>query len=128
MNRTFALASLLLVALPASVEAQSRFNQMGNSSDNPPMRVQINFQTIGAMGPALSPEDQTKSGAAVRQALYKTAAGECAILSDVFKSDCKIIGLNVNSGVQNAGNGLQSVNVTANATYELAPQPAPKTP
>jgi hypothetical protein len=129
MHRLIApLVAVITLAIPASVDAQARFGQFGNSPDSAAMRVQVNFQTVGTLAPAQSPEDQTASGAAIRQALYKSAAGECAVLSDVFKSDCKIVGLNVNSGVQNAGNGLQSINVTANATYELTPQPAPKAP
>ncbi len=65
------------------------------------------------------------------QALYKVVGAECAVLNAVFKGECKLSQINTTGNINDRNNfgnpsadGSKTVNVTANATFELAPLPA----
>jgi hypothetical protein len=76
--------------------------------------------------------DVTKALTQANQSLGDLANRECDLLTDAFKSDCRVVqlnmGANVNDrrGMQQFNNdfgGMQrSVNANLNATYELTSQ------
>ncbi|MBN9081209.1 MAG: hypothetical protein BGP04_23285 [Rhizobiales bacterium 62-17] len=55
-----------------------------------------------------------------RKRLYQSTAAECAILSEVYKSECRLVSVNANSSIQMRGGTVGDVvNATGSAVYEL---------
>jgi hypothetical protein len=59
-----------------------------------------------------------KAQETARQQLYRMADGECAILSDIYKADCRMGSVVINNPALVPNASIMSV-LTATATYEL---------
>lgn len=121
-------AALLPFALVGPASAQTITFQPG-SRDVPSrpigFRVQVQMQVSLATAPGAGVEDQSKQQEAARRALYEMSARECRNLKDTFGGECRLTNLSVNTNIQDRRPaGLETVNATASATYEVAAEPA----
>ena len=118
MNKTLAaLASFSVIcATPALALDLSKIRSFRAS---PGMQITASFQTVIPVPASMSMEKQSKKTENARRALYQMADKECAIITQVFKGDCQIVRLNVRSHVQNRGNGLSRISISANANYRV---------
>jgi hypothetical protein len=60
-----------------------------------------------------------KSQETARRELYRMAESECLILSEIYKAECRLTGLTINSLFSTTPNGPPPNVTTANAAYEL---------
>ncbi len=114
-------ASLVLgmfVALPAIARDSSMLRLAPGSNA---MRISASFQTIVPVTGQMSLEDEAKATEIARKSLYQIAAHECAVITQVFKGNCQMVSINVSSYMQDRGNGLRQISVSANASYMVAP-------
>ena len=88
---------------------------------NVPGRVQVQM-SIEQRVTSNSPDDQQRAQESGRRLLYQMAAHECVLLSDIFKSDCKISMLNVNTNINERDEGPYWVNGSASVQYQLVPR------
>jgi len=65
-------------------------------------------------------DEQRMAAEAVRRALYETALHECAVLTSVFKSDCRLASWNVNTNAVDR-NEFHTINGSLNAQFEVMP-------
>jgi hypothetical protein len=118
------LATLLAAALAATsataqVIAPPPFPPAAVRPEQP-LRVTSNFRTMVALAPTQLVPDAAAQEAA-RRALYAMAADECALLSEIYKSDCHLTSVQI-VAFPPLGSGAQPANVlNATATYELRP-------
>ena len=109
-------AGIILVAatLPAAAQRVPR-------SANEGLQVTSSFQTMLPVSSPMTLQEEAKASETARQALYEVASRECEVISKVFKGECRLMKINVNSYVQDRGNGLRGLQVSVNATYRIAP-------
>ena len=120
MHGYFALLALsILVASPASAQRSPRPMSEG-------MQVNASFQTLIPIAPQASVQDESKATEAARQNLYELASRECEIIGRVFKGECQLVNLGVNSNVQDRGNGLRGIHISVNASFRVVPAEAGK--
>jgi hypothetical protein len=112
------LAAALAACLSApSADARSFYPMPGMKG----MRISASFQTnVPISGPS-DVEAEAKATESARRSLYEVASRECDVITKVFKGSCRITNLNVRSYVQDRGNGLRQISVSANATYLVVP-------
>jgi len=118
------LAILLVVAALAATTATAQVTMPippgVPRTNEQPLRVTSTFRTIVALTPTQMVPDAAAQETA-RRALYAMAADECAALSEIFKSDCRLISVQV-VAYPPLGSNAQPANVlNATATYELRP-------
>ncbi len=121
VSRKVMASVVLFAALPAAAQniaatraAESQFSAPAA------LRVQVSIQiNTPASG---GNEDVRKAMEAARRHLYDSANGECAILSEAFKAECRLTIVNVNSSLQERGSMGQSIYSHGNMTYELVPR------
>jgi hypothetical protein len=120
-----ASTSVVLVALLFATAATAQTITISPRADAPtavtapPLRIQTSIQIAL---PASSVEDEAKAMESARRQLYQSANNECAILSDIFKADCRLVSANANSSTQERGVSGPSINAHLNASYELSPR------
>jgi hypothetical protein len=68
-------------------------------------------------------EEQLKLIEATRIMLYQAADGECVKLKRVFKAECRLQNIRINSGERSRGNGSEMMQVNASSSYELIFRP-----
>ena len=124
--KILAILPVTLVLAASSVTAQVNVAapQGGASNVVPAMRVTTTFRAT-----VVAVETQTildpKPQETARRTLYGMAEGECAALSEVFKSECRLSSLSiVNPVITNmlSAPNLASATMTATAVYELRPR------
>jgi len=124
--KILAILPVTLVLAATSVTAQMNVAapQGGASNVVPAMRVTTTFRAT-----VVPVETQTildpKPQETARRTLYGMAEGECAALSEVFKSECRLSSLSiVNPVITNmlSAPNLASAIMTATAVYELTPR------
>ncbi len=124
--KILALLSMTFVLAATSVNAQVNVAapQGGAFGIDPIMRVTTTFRVT-----VVPVETQTisdpKPQETARRTLYGIAEGECAALSEVFKSECRLSSLSiVNPVVTNmlSAPNLASAIMTATAVHELTPR------
>jgi len=124
--KILAILPVTLVLAASSVTAQVNVAapQGGASNVVPAMRVTTTFRAT-----VVAVETQTildpKPQETARRTLYGMAEGECAALSEVFKSECRLSSLSiVNPVITNmlSSPNLASAIMTATAVYELTPR------
>jgi len=116
--------TLVLAATSVTAQVNVAAPQGGASNVVPAMRVTTTFRAT-----VVAVETQTildpKPQETARRTLYGMAEGECAALSEVFKSECRLSSLSiVNPVITNmlSSPNLASAIMTATAVYELAPR------
>ncbi|HEY4927348.1 MAG TPA: hypothetical protein VII20_23315 [Roseiarcus sp.] len=128
--KRLSLAMSTLVLCVCAAAAQSA--KPPGDADGKPINITANFQMRIPIDASASMADVTKALTQANQSLGDLANRECDLLTDAFKSDCRVVqlnmGANVNDrrGMQQFNNdfgGMQrSVNANLNATYELTSQ------
>jgi uncharacterized protein YcfJ len=121
-NLVAALVVLTLSTTGASsqVTVTSSGPQAGSAfGAEPIVRITSTFRTIGAMEPTQSVPDAAAQGAA-RRAFYAMAADECASLSEVFRSECRLSSVQMVAPIVGAAAAPRDV-MSATAVYELRP-------
>lgn len=131
----FASAAILSLALcPAAAQAQTA----SAPSDANPKSISItaNFQVRISVEPSASTADVTKALAQANQSLGDLANRQCDVLAAAFKSDCRVVQLNMGANVNDRramqqfndfAGSQRLVNANLNATFELTSQTeAPK--
>ena len=116
--------TLVLAATSVTAQVNVAAPQGGASNVVPAMRVTTTFRVT-----VVPVETQTisdpKPQETARRTLYGIAEGECAALSEVFKSECRLSSLSiVNPVITNmlSSPNLASAIMTATAVYELTPR------
>ncbi|TMJ29953.1 MAG: hypothetical protein E6G88_09060 [Alphaproteobacteria bacterium] len=116
--------TLVLAATSVTAQVNVAAPQGGASNVVPAMRVTTTFRAT-----VVAVETQTildpKPQETARRTLYGMAEGECAALSEVFKSECRLSSLSiVNPVITNmlSSPNLASAIMTATAVYELTPR------
>lgn len=127
--RILLIACLAALAPSCSAWAQSDTPRPATSSEaTAPARPYI-IRVDSTMGvnvqaaAGVSVEEQLKLIEATRVALYQSAAAECENLKKVFKADCRLQNVRVNSNVQSRGNGGDMMQVNASSSHELTFRP-----
>jgi hypothetical protein len=123
--KILAFLSMTFVLAATGVNAQVNVTapQVGAFGVDPTMRVTSTFRVT-----IVPVETQTisdpKPQQTARRTLYEIAEGECAVLSEVFKSECRLSSLSIiNPVVPSAvAPNLASAMMTASAVYELRPR------
>jgi len=123
--KILAILPVTFVLVATSVNAQVNVTtpQGGAFGIDPTMRVTTTFRVT-----VVPVETQTisdpKPQETARRTLYGIAEGECAALSEVFKSECRLSSLSVvNPFVPNpVAPSLASATMTATAVYEFRPR------
>jgi len=116
--------TLVLAATSVTAQVNVAAPQGGASNVVPAMRVTTTFRAT-----VVAVETQTildpKPQETARRTLYGMAEGECAALSEVFKSECRLSSLSiVNPVITNmlSAPNLASAIMTATAVHELTPR------
>lgn len=116
------LVILIAVVLPAmSAMAQAPTNPPRSAAfGDPVIRVTAAFRApVEGADPRAVPD--AKSQEAARRALYEMAAKECAVLSEIFKAECRLTAVQMPAPlVQVITPASPAQNATAN--YELTPR------
>jgi hypothetical protein len=90
-----------------------------------PLRISSTFRTTLTMAPTQIVPDAAAQEAG-RRALYAMAADECAVLSEIFKSDCHLTSVQI-VAFPPLGSNAQPANIlNATANYELRPLRQPQ--
>jgi hypothetical protein len=119
-----------LLALALSLAASQAQAQNANGPVDPkPTNVTANFQVRIAVDPSAPTTEVTKALAQANQSLGDLANRQCDVLALAFKSDCRVVQLNMSANVNdrrpvqqfnNDFPGSQRlVNASLNATFEL---------
>jgi hypothetical protein len=88
-------------------------------------RIQVQVQLTAKVATAASTEEQLEVQEGLRRALYAYASKECTLITETFKSECRLSSLNLSGNSMSRGvPGNEAATVSANATYELMPRPS----
>ena len=118
------MRSLAISLVTAALATTSAIGQVvpttppGPTRADAPLRVTSTFRAAAELVPTqLVPDAAAQEKA--RRALYAMAADECAVLSEIYKSDCHLTSLQIAAPLVP---NVQPANVlVATATYELRP-------
>jgi len=123
--KILAILPVTFVLVATSVNAQVNVTtpQGGAFGIDPTMRVTTTFRVTVVPVETQAISDP-KPQETARRTLYGMAEGECAALSEVFKSECRLSSLSVvNPFVPNpVAPSLASATMTATAVYEFRPR------
>lgn len=108
------LALCLLAAGPVAARDMSMAQLMRGGKT---MRISASFQTSVPVTGSMALEDEAKATESARKSLYQIAARECSVITQVFKGACQMASINVSSYMQDRGNGMRQIAVSANASY-----------
>ena len=115
---------VLLVSISIATTATAQSIAASPRNDAPvtavPLRVQVSVQRSFSVSG--TPEEQDKIMARARRFIYESATTECAVLSPIFKAECRLVSINANSSIMDRGDMGPTVNANGTATYELLPQ------
>jgi hypothetical protein len=122
MTRAPALIAIVMM-FATSTHAQTTMTFGSNPppsafATDPIIRISSFFRTTAAMTDGQSIPD-AKSQETARRELYRMAESECLILSEIYKAECRLTGLTINSLFSTTPNGPPPNVTTANAAYEL---------
>lgn len=111
-----AIATLLLCAGAA---AQMMSPPMPGSTRAQGTRVSVTIQVTTPIPAGTDSDAQMLLIENARKRIYQSTAAECAILTEVFKSECRLVSVNASSSVQTRGSNGDMINASGNAVYEL---------
>jgi hypothetical protein len=127
-------AILAFVACAPSARAQNA----AATGEAKPVNVTVNFQLRIPFDASATTADMTKALAQANQSLGELANRQCDVLTVAFKSDCRIVQLNMGANVNDRrmaqfnndfAASQRFANANLNATFELTPLPeTPKDP
>jgi hypothetical protein len=122
------LPPILAFILAASV-SQAHAQSPSAPADPKPTNVTANFQVRIAIDPGAPTAEVTKALAQANQSLGDLANRQCDALALAFKSDCRVVQLNMNANVNDRrpmqqfnndfAGSQRLVNASLNATFEL---------
>jgi hypothetical protein len=120
------LAAVAIAAALATTGARAQTTILSPSAISPPInwadpviRITTTFRIAVATKDTESMND-VKAQETGRRTLYGMAAGECAILSETFKADCRLNNFTITSLASPPSN-LPTSTMAASAVYELKP-------
>jgi len=121
MMKYFQLTVLLLAVAMGACEAGAQVTFQAGSpppafGPDPVVRITTSFRAPAPVDGHGIPD--VKAQEAARQQLYRMADGECAILTEIYKADCRMGSVVINSPALVPNAAITSV-LTATATYEL---------
>jgi hypothetical protein len=129
MKRSPLAVSILFLCASAATAQNAK---PPGDGDAKPISITANFQMRIPVDASASMADVTKALTQANQSLGDLANRECDVLTQAFKSDCRVVQLNMGANVNdrrvmqqfnNDFSGSQkSVNANLNATYELTSQ------
>ena len=121
--------SPVLALTMALLASQAQAQNANPSAEARPTNVTANFQVRMSVDPSAPTTEVTKALAQANQSLGDLANRQCDVLALAFKSDCRVVQLNMSANVNdrraiqqfnNDFPGAQrSVNASLNATFEL---------
>lgn len=114
----FILLGVVLAA--GNLPAQAQRNYPGMPGLSGGLQVNSSFQTMIPLTQGITASDETKATEGARERLYEMASKECDVIGRVFKGACRLLSINVNSYVQDRGNGLRGIQINVNARFSVA--------
>ena len=109
------LLSMITTGASAQITLGSPVGSAGRYEPDQVIRITSNFRTTMTL---VAGHPDAKSQEAARAEIYRLAAAECTVLSEIYKADCRLTGVNINNflGI----NQMASPELMfANATYEV---------
>jgi hypothetical protein len=119
--------SLVVGALIAATSATAQVvptTPPGPTRADVPLRITSTFRAAVEIAPTQVVPDAAAQEKA-RRALYAMAADECAVLSEIYKSECHLTSLQIAAPLVPNVQPANTLNATA--TYELRPLRQPQT-
>jgi hypothetical protein len=114
----FLLVMAAFVAASSATAQVTTLNPPGPTRADPPLRVTSTFRAAVDIAPTqLVPDAAAQEKA--RRALYAMAADECAMLSEIYKSECHLTSVQIAAPLVPNMAPANVLNATAN--YELRP-------
>ena len=122
MKRTAALIAIVMM-FATSTHAQTTMTFGSNPppsafATDPIIRISSSFRSTAAMTDGQTIPD-ARSQEVARRELYRMAESECLILSEIYKAECRLGSLTVNSLFSTTPNGPPPNLMTAIGAYEL---------
>jgi hypothetical protein len=122
--------AILILALCTSA-AQAQSTGTPGEASAKPISITANFQIRISVDPSAPITDVTKALAQANQSLGDLADRECDALAAAFKSDCRVVQLNMGANVDESRRNRQQfsndfvgsqrfVNANLNATFDLS--------
>jgi hypothetical protein len=115
------MKKLVAVALATGLMASRAEAQIYRFSNDPnTLRISANFQIMYPSPPASDSSDQvTKAMGASSTALFAIVSHECDVLQNALNGACKLVQLNISSGVNRQYLGAGALTGSAQATFEI---------
>lgn len=88
-----------------------------------PIRVDSSMAVIVPVPVGASPEEQLKLTESTRVSLYQAAAAECGNLMRLFKYECRLQNIRMNSAAQGRNSPGDTIHVSVSSGYELTYRP-----
>jgi hypothetical protein len=115
-------AAVPVVAQTITIETRSPDERGATRITTLRVQTQLTLYLPGGVGGV---EEQKAASDAARKAVYEMAARECRTLTEVFKSDCKLVSVNANSNVQARQTGQEGISANGSAVFELTARLSP---
>ena len=116
------LSTLLLASALAASAAGPGLAQpegLGAPARLAPLRIESGWVVMVPLSAAATVEQQIAQTETARRAIYEMAARECDTLRQVFKAECRLQNVRINSNVQSRNAGNDSVSVNGSGSFEL---------
>ena len=116
-----AIGLLLSTAAPAqtiTISPRADAPAAQRSTSATPLRVQFSIQL--SFPASSGADEQRKLMENARRQIYESADKECVILTEAFKSECRLLSVNANTSIMERGNLGLSINANGSASYELS--------
>ena len=113
------IAALVLLTFTSFAIAQSSSVRSFPLSGKPRAQtISVSFR-FALPGSAGSADSQAKMSADGRRKMYALIAKECDILLETIAQSCRLLRANVHSNIRRRGSAGQTININANATFQI---------
>lgn len=84
-----------------------------------PLRIESSWVVTVPLAPGSTVEQQITQTESARRAIYEMSSRECDTLKQIFKTDCRLQAVRVNSNVQTRNPGNEIIHVNGSGSFEL---------
>ncbi len=124
MRLIASIAAIFLLSCASLAAAQSssiKSFPLGGKPRAQTISVSFRFAIPGQAGSA---ESQAKLSEDGRRKMYALIGKECVILLETIARTCRLVRANVHSNIRRRGSSQQTININANATFQIELKPA----
>ncbi len=119
MRLIASIAALFLLSYTSLAFAQSSsISSFPLGGKQRPQTISVSFR-FALPGPAGSADQQAKLSEDGRRKMYSLIAKECELLLATIARACRLVRANVNSNIRRRGSSRQTININANATFNI---------